>query len=209
MKSLRNKTSVVTGAASGIGRALALALAEEGSHLALADWNPEGLQETAARAGAFGNRVTTHSVDVSNRDAVYAFAGEVLRLHGDAHLVVNNAGALGQALAGTSVKVSSVHPGGIRTAIMEQARISPETSIIASKDRLQRRFRRVALTTPERAARIILAGIKKNKRRILIGPDAHLFDLVQRLFPVGYQRIVPFLISCLESSRRSRRRRIG
>ena len=283
MKSLRNKTSVVTGAASGIGRALALALAEEGSHLALADWNPEGLQETAARAGAFGNRVTTHSVDVSNRDAVYAFAGEVLRLHGDAHLVVNNAGveivatieeieytdfewlmninfwgmvygtkaflphlktheshvvnissmfglfaipmqsayncskfairafneALGQELAGTSVKVSSVHPGGIRTAIMEQARISPETSIIASKDRLQRRFRRVALTTPERAARIILAGIKKNKRRILIGPDAHLFDLVQRLFPVGYQRIVPFLISCLESSRRSRRRRIG
>ena len=92
MKSLRGKTSVVTGAASGIGRALALALAEEGSHLALADWNPEGLQETAARAGASGTRVTTHSLDVANRDAVCAFAGDVLRLHGDAHLIINNAG---------------------------------------------------------------------------------------------------------------------
>jgi NAD(P)-dependent dehydrogenase (short-subunit alcohol dehydrogenase family) len=89
--------AVITGAGSGIGRALALHLAAKGASLALADINAAGLEETAARcAGA--TRVTTHTVDVSSFDAVLGFAEAVKLEHGGASLVVNNAGV---ALGGT------------------------------------------------------------------------------------------------------------
>jgi NAD(P)-dependent dehydrogenase (short-subunit alcohol dehydrogenase family) len=269
MKNLRDKTAVITGAASGIGRALAAGLAREGCHLALADLNQAGLAETAAIAAASGKRITIHPLDVADRAAVYAFADDVIRAHGGVDVVINNAGvelvatieeldyedfewvmninfwgmvygtkaflphlktheshvvnissmfglctapmqsayscskfairafseALGQELAGTPVRVSSVHPGGVRTAILEQGRIRSSERFAENQGRLRRRFTRYALTSPEKTAGQIIAGIRKNKRRILVGPDARLFDLIQRLLPAGYQNILPFLIS--------------
>lgn len=90
------KTAIVTGGASEIGRALAQKLADRGCHLALADINAEGLEETAAGLRSNDRRVTTHIVDVSDPAAIEAFAAEVRQTHGEAHLLFNNAGvALG------------------------------------------------------------------------------------------------------------------
>jgi NAD(P)-dependent dehydrogenase (short-subunit alcohol dehydrogenase family) len=84
--------AVVTGAASGIGRALAFELAREGAALALSDVDEAGLAETAERAAALGARVTSERVDVADRAAVHAHADRVVAEHGRANLVVNNAG---------------------------------------------------------------------------------------------------------------------
>jgi NAD(P)-dependent dehydrogenase (short-subunit alcohol dehydrogenase family) len=70
MKDLKDKVAAITGAASGIGRALALNLAAEGCHVAIADVNEAGLKETADKVRSSGVRVTTHTVDVANREQV-------------------------------------------------------------------------------------------------------------------------------------------
>lgn len=92
MKRLRDRVAVVTGAASGIGRATALCLAEHGAHLALADVNLEALSSTSRLAELSGVRVSVHRVDVADRDGMEAFAADVERQHGRAEIVVNNAG---------------------------------------------------------------------------------------------------------------------
>ncbi|MCB9700925.1 MAG: SDR family NAD(P)-dependent oxidoreductase [Myxococcales bacterium] len=92
MRNLRDRVAVVTGSASGIGRATAVALAERGADLALADVDEVGLRETARLVEAAGRRATTHRVDVSAREAMEAFAADVLESHGRIHVVVNNAG---------------------------------------------------------------------------------------------------------------------
>ena len=92
MKSFTGKVAVVTGAASGIGRALSDALALEGCHLALADLNEPGLEAAARQARSRGVTVTATKLDVANREAVFAWADEVAREHGPANLVINNAG---------------------------------------------------------------------------------------------------------------------
>ena len=90
--SFSGRVCVITGAASGIGRGLALELAGRGSDLALCDVNEEGLEETARLAEARGRHVTRHVVDVADREAVHAFRDAVLRDHGRADAIVNNAG---------------------------------------------------------------------------------------------------------------------
>ena len=88
--------AVLTGAGSGIGRALALALAERGCHLALVDINPAPLEETAILARAHGVRVSEHPMDVSRREAIAALPDTVMAEHGQVDLLINNAGvALG------------------------------------------------------------------------------------------------------------------
>jgi NAD(P)-dependent dehydrogenase (short-subunit alcohol dehydrogenase family) len=92
VKQLAGGVAVVTGAASGIGRALAMALAGEGMTLALADRDAAGLHETVDQVVHGGGRATPHAVDVADEAAVNAFAQGVLREHGRVDVLVNNAG---------------------------------------------------------------------------------------------------------------------
>ena len=269
MQSFRSKVAAITGAASGMGRELALELARRGCHLALADVNDIGLAETAGMVQAFGVQVTTTHLDVADRDAVYAWADAVVRDHGKVNLVFNNAGvALGSTiegaeygdfewlmninfwgvvygskaflphlrasgdghivntssvfgllavpangaynaakfavrgfseclrqeleLSGAPVSLSCVHPGGIKTNIARTARLGQgiQGSLADDAEATWADFEKFFITSPRQAALVILRGVERNRRRILIGPDAHLFDLLVRLLPSLYQRLI-------------------
>ncbi|HYM04202.1 MAG TPA: SDR family oxidoreductase [Stellaceae bacterium] len=269
MRHLAGKVAVVTGAASGIGRSLALRLARERCALALADIDGGRLAETAAAARKEGVVVSTHGVDVADRDAMTAFRDAVVKEHGRAELLVNNAGvaligsvgqveladidwlmginfwgvlhgvklflpllqqqpeahivnlssifgviappgqaaycaskfavrgfteALRHELAGSPVKVSTVHPGGIRTPIAANARAAQSIGN-AERSELVAHFDKIARTSPERAAERIVQGILRDEKRILIGADARFLDRVQRLFPVGYWQVLGRLMA--------------
>ncbi len=93
MKSLKNKVAVVTGAATGIGRATALEFAKRGCDVALATRaNRDGLEESAAEIRALGRKASVHLVDVGDRAQMQGFADEVVAEHGHVHVLVNNAG---------------------------------------------------------------------------------------------------------------------
>jgi NAD(P)-dependent dehydrogenase (short-subunit alcohol dehydrogenase family) len=100
---VEGRTAVITGAASGIGRGTAIALAKRGCDLALADLNEQGLEETAALAGAHGVKASRHRLDVASRDEVAAFPDIVLSAHGRCDLLFNNAGV---AIGGTFEQVA-------------------------------------------------------------------------------------------------------
>ena len=96
MKNLKDKVVALTGAASGIGRCLAIQLADKGCHLALADVDENGLQETTKLLPT-SVKVSTHIVNVANKDRVYAWADEVVAKHGHVDVVINNAGVASTA----------------------------------------------------------------------------------------------------------------
>lgn len=99
MKTFQNRVAALTGASSGIGRALALELAARGCHLALSsNSNQQGLADTAALAREHKVQVTTMKVDVARREQVEAWAQQVIRDHAQVNLVINNAGV---AFSGT------------------------------------------------------------------------------------------------------------
>jgi NAD(P)-dependent dehydrogenase (short-subunit alcohol dehydrogenase family) len=267
MYSLEDKVAVITGAGSGIGRALAVELAAKGCRLALSDVNAAGLAETAA---LLPTRPFTQPLDVSDRDAVYAHADAVKREFGTAHVVINNAGValsqtiedlsyedfewlmginfwgvvygtkaflpmlraqddgvivnlssifgivtlptqgayhaakfavrgftetLRQELSGSGVSAICVHPGGIRTNIARAARFYVSATGDTDRDKASRDFDKLARTTPEQAAKVIVDGIEQRSPRVLIGADARLLDRLQRWLPVAYPRVLAKVVS--------------
>jgi NAD(P)-dependent dehydrogenase (short-subunit alcohol dehydrogenase family) len=263
MPFLSDGVAVVTGAASGIGRALAQQLSAAGSALAIADVDEKGLAETAASLSSKG-QVSTHILDVSDEEAVRSFAEDVTARHGRVTLLINNAGvalhgtfeeislddlrwvmginfwgvvygvkhflpilkkqpraqivnlssvfgiiapagqsaysaskfavrgfteAVRHELEGTSVFLSCVHPGGIHTPIAKHARLGANASP-SKKDEAVAFFEKVTPTSPEAAAERILKGVEKREPRILIGKDARQIDIVQRLRPGTYWKIM-------------------
>lgn len=100
---LEGRTAVITGAGSGIGRAIAVSLARRRCHLALADIDEAGMAGTEELVRGSGVRVSRHRLDVADRAAVESFPALVAAEHKGAHLLVNNAGV---ALGGTFEQVS-------------------------------------------------------------------------------------------------------
>jgi short-subunit dehydrogenase len=94
MRSFDNKVAAITGAASGMGRQLAVQLAGKGCHLALSDVNEAGLAETQALARQMNRtiRISVCKLDVADREAVFAWADATAREHGKVNLAFNNAG---------------------------------------------------------------------------------------------------------------------
>jgi short-subunit dehydrogenase len=85
---------------------------------------------------------------------------------------------------------SGVHPGGIRTNILKNARFYSDALGQNDHTLAMAEFERIARTTPERAAQTILDGIRRNKSRVLIGADARFIDLMQRLLPARYMKLL-------------------
>ena len=264
MTEIRGSAAAVTGAASGIGRALALELAARGCDLALADRDEAGLRAVAGEIAKTSQRkVTTHRFDVGEPDEIAGFAQAATAAHPALNIVINNAGVvlLGQfteidqaqmdwlfninfwgvvhatraflphlqkqreahivnlsslfgiiappgqtaycaakfavrgfseslrhelAVAGSPVKLSVVHPGGVSTNIVRNSRIGVGITDNARRAQSIDRFDAIARTPPPVAALRIIEGIEKNAPRILIGNDARFMDLLQRFRPATY-----------------------
>jgi short-subunit dehydrogenase len=258
--------AAITGAASGIGRALAIELARRGCDLAIADRDEAGLKALAAEIGQSidkDRKVSIHRVDVGEPDDIAEFAAEATAAHPALNIVVNNAGValLGQfeeidqaqmqwlfdinfwgvvhgtraflphlktrseahivnlssifgiiappgqsayaaakfavrgfsesvrhelAMAGSPVRLSVVHPGGVSTGIARSSRTGVGVTDNARRAQMIERFENAAKTTPKDAALRIIRGIEKNEPRILIGNDARFMDLLQRFRPATY-----------------------
>ncbi len=89
------------------------------------------------------------------------------------------------------VKVTTVHPGGIKTAIARNATVAEGLDAAAFADFFDRRL---ASTSAEEAARVILEGVSKNRARVLIGNDARVLDLLVRVLGSRYQRLFSFAV---------------
>ncbi len=278
---LAGRTAVITGAASGIGRAVAIRLAGMGCPLALADHNGEGLEETADLVGV---PVTIKQLDVRDRGAMMAWAAEVAEwAPAPIGLVFNNAGvtaiqsiaegspeddewvteinfggvvngvraflpilleqnsgaivntssvfglvgmpnqsaycaskfavrcytdSLRQELRGTGVSAANVHPGGIKTDIVANARFhSDPRGRYETKDEMTASFAEMAQTTPERAAEVIVDGVERGRARILIGADARVFDILARVTPSRYYDVLERGQALIERAQDRRRAR--
>jgi short-subunit dehydrogenase len=97
--------------------------------------------------------------------------------------------AVRHELEGTSVSVSCVHPGGIHTPIAKRARLGAYASE-SKRQAAVAYFEKVTPTSPEAAAARILKGVERREQRILIGSDARMIDIVQRLRPATYWKMM-------------------
>ena len=264
MLKLAGRTAVVTGAASGIGRAIATSLARRGCNLALADIDDKALHTAALEIAAQGVRVSKHHLDVSDREEVTALPEPVVAEHGRVDVLVNNAGvALGgtfeqvtetdfewlfginfwgvvwmtraflpllhnsddarivnlssvfgliappgntaysaskfavrgfseslrHELRKTSIGVTVVHPGGVATSIVRSARM-PKTNSPEEDEAKRKSFETVLTLPPEIAGETIVRGVENRKARVLVGKDAKVLALIERLMPVNHWNLV-------------------
>src|SRR5258707_3407545 len=270
MKTFGGGVAAVTGAGSGLGRALARKLAARGAHLALSDINEAGLAETVMLCEGAGAavKITAQRVDGAVRDAVSAWADQVVAGHDRVNLIFNNAGVglaatieamsyedfewlmginfwgvvygtkaflphlkaageghvinlssvfglvsvPGQAayntakfavrgvtdalrmelqMEGSPVSCTTVHPGGGKTNIARNAPVDPSVAATLSHPgAVADEFDKLARTSPESAARQILAGGLRDRRRVLGGPGGTGIDLISRLPAAVSQRVV-------------------
>lgn len=258
MINLKNNVVVITGAASGIGRQLAIQLAKMKCNLALCDIDAVELNNTVDLIPKDSIRVKVAIVDVANQEAVSEFAKEVISAFGTVDRLINNAGKTGgddindvtidhfklimninffgtlyftkaflphllkrpsasivnvssvnsfvpfpsngayncskyavlglsetlqQELAKTGVSVTSIHPGGVKTNILKNSKTADSTKTEIDLEKAQEQFHKITLTSPEKAARLIIKAMRKRKKRVLIGADAKFMSAVKRLFP--------------------------
>lgn len=116
--------------------------------------------------------------------------------------------SLRHELKGTGVRAITVHPGGVKTNIARNGRMhSDPTGRGRSKEQIAAEFEALARTTPERAAEIIHRGVDAGRARILVGPDAHLFDLLTRAMPTHYYSVLGALETGLRRAAERRRGR--
>ncbi|MFD4326709.1 SDR family NAD(P)-dependent oxidoreductase [Nocardioides sp. NPDC058538] len=265
MKSFDDKVVVLTGASSGIGRALAVNLAGRGARLALSDVNEAGLAETVELAKQAGAReIKEDRLDVADREAFKTYAEGVISHFGQVNVVINNAGVAlsgrvndldwedidwimgidwwgvvhgtklflpaliesGDAhivnisslfglvsmpdqafynaakyavrgftealreemlIDGHNVGVTSVHPGGIKTAVARSARVSAKDDQAATAKFFDEKL---AKMEPARAAEIIVKGIEKKQARVLVGLDAHVIHNFGKFTGSRYQDLI-------------------
>ncbi|MCK7609280.1 SDR family NAD(P)-dependent oxidoreductase [Acinetobacter portensis] len=91
------------------------------------------------------------------------------------------------------VSALCVHPGGIRTNIANSAKMNDSLKTLGmNPEKSAKSFNKLLRCPPKEAARQILEAVKKDKRRLLIGNDAKALDLLQRLLPTGYQKVIAF-----------------
>jgi NADP-dependent 3-hydroxy acid dehydrogenase YdfG len=127
-----------------------------------------------------------HVVNISSIFGLFSVPGQAA-YHSAKFAVRGFTEALRQEmiLAGHPVKVTTVHPGGIKTAITRNSTAAEGLDV----SELSQSFDKLARTSPHKAARIILGGVRKNKARVLVGPDAKVLDIIVRLTGSGYQRV--------------------
>ncbi|MEU7769296.1 SDR family oxidoreductase [Nocardia sp. NPDC049190] len=258
-----NKVCVITGAGSGIGRALAENLAGRGAKLALSDIDTDGLAETTRRCAERGAEVESDRLNVVEREAVLRYADAVKAHFGTVHQVYNNAGIAhhgevirsefkdfervmdvdfwgvvngtkaflpmviesgdghivnvsslfgliavpGQSaynaakfavrgfteslrqemlVARHPVKVTCVHPGGIKTAVARNATYAEGIDGASAASMFDKKL---AIHTADMAAQTITEGVRKGHGRVLVGGEAKLLDLFVRVTASGYQRV--------------------
>jgi NAD(P)-dependent dehydrogenase (short-subunit alcohol dehydrogenase family) len=111
--------------------------------------------------------------------------------------------ALRQELRGTGVRAVALHPGGITTNIARNARLRTDPEGLGrTQEQLAAQFEAVTMTSPDEAAAIIHRGVEHGKARILVGPDAYLFDALARLAPTHYYAVISRLLSRLRDRHR-------
>jgi len=293
LKDYKEKVALITGAGSGIGRALAIELANSGCSLALVDWNEDSLAETKLMLENKNVAVSTHAFDISDRDRVNDLPNQVLSHHNQIDMVFNNAGlsivgsvnevdeedwnfgldillnsviqmtsvflpllekrpeaaiintssifglfsvpkqsiynvgkfgvkafteslALEMEVSGSPVEVYCVFPGHIGTNIYSSSRFKSFDADdsgaaifganASTKEEAGINFKQNAPTSPEQAAKVILKNINKKNKRILIGFDAHFYDLMSRLFPRNFLKIIwilPFIRGLFKFGKKS------
>ncbi|MBP56676.1 MAG: short-chain dehydrogenase [Rhodobiaceae bacterium] len=289
MRTFKNKVALITGAASGMGKYLAINLAKEGADVVICDVNEDGLKETEKIIKSYNVGSSLLVLDVRNKKEIEELPSKIIENHGKIDLVFNNAGvvipagflnmkeedwdwcndinynsiinfsrsflphlmkdeetalintssifgiittpnntvyhaskfavrgfteSLIKEMEGSNTQIHCVYPGHIGTNIAVNAKFGNQISKGESKDGIlglngepikdikgERvseeeagvRFRDAGMD-PDKAAKIILRGVKKNKKRIFVGIDSKLMELSQRLLPDSYWKIMSFTL---------------